>query len=46
MLHLVIDAVNPRLSLEECAKDWRQILYDLRESARERRYQLEKLGFI
>jgi len=46
MMHLVANAVNPKLSLKECVNDWKQISYELRESTRERKYQMEYLGFL
>ena len=42
MFHLLANAVNPALLLEESVKNWFQISCALRESARERGMQIEE----
>ena len=41
MLHLLNNAVNPRLSLQECVEDWWSISKALRETPRRRNLQIE-----
>ena len=43
MLHLLSDAVNPRLHLGECLRNWYEISMKLREPPRKRLMQTESM---
>jgi hypothetical protein len=43
MLHLVQQAVNPKLGLAECLEHWAAIAFDLREPRRRRGLQADQL---
>lgn len=44
MLHLLRKAVDPTPGLRRCVENWDEISFDLRESPRERRLQMEELA--
>jgi hypothetical protein len=45
-LHLIKQAVNPKLKLEECIQNWKSIAKMLAENPRNRTAQMGKLHFL